>query len=94
MRNQPTQHKAGGSVGASGGATRSEGSYVALLKEKTLAAAARRCNEFNDSPEASEQMKRAVLDTPVELLLDLHKALLPIVVEMGAADDETTTTEE
>ncbi|MBF5006974.1 hypothetical protein [Diaphorobacter caeni] len=90
MKNQATQHKAGGSVGAFVHELRAAGHKVTPLLQMTLVHAARRCNQFNDSPEARAAMKRAVLDTPAELLADLHEALSPVVVEMGAADESTT----
>ena len=64
------------------------------LMREALELARRRCDEMNDTSPAREAMKRAVLDTPADLLADLILALAPIVVAMGVPDDETTTTEE
>lgn len=91
MKTKPTHHKAGASVGAFVAELRATGREVSPLLQMVLVMAARRCNEFNDSTEAREAMKRAVLDTPADLLADLHAALSPVVVEMGAADESTTT---
>lgn len=45
------------------------------LRRQVLLAARRRCDDMQDGPEAREQMKAEVLDTPAELLGDLLAAL-------------------
>ena len=57
------------------------------LMREALQLARRRCDEMNDKPPARAAMKRAVLDTPADLLADLILALTHIVVAMGVADE-------
>ena len=64
------------------------------LMREALQLARRRCDEMNDTPIARAAMKRAVLDTPVDLLADLILAVAPIVVAMGVADELTTEKKE
>lgn len=43
----------------------------ASLRAQVLLMARRRCDDMQDGPEARAQMKRDVMETPVELLPDL-----------------------
>ncbi|RYF02264.1 MAG: hypothetical protein EOO32_00780 [Comamonadaceae bacterium] len=45
------------------------------LRRQVLQAARRRCDDMQDGTEAREEMKRAVMATPTELLPDLLAAL-------------------
>lgn len=64
---------------------------VTPLRAQVLLAARRRCVDMQDSQPARDQMKREVMETPVELLADLLTALS--TVRVMRADFPTTTPE-
>jgi hypothetical protein len=71
VKKQATQRTAGA---LPGGRMATDDAKPASLRAQVLLAARKRCDDMQDGPEAREQMKRDVLETPVELLADLMAA--------------------
>ena len=61
------------------------------LQAQVLLAARRRCDDMGDSQAARDQMKREVLETPVELLADLLTALSTVRITRADLFQPTTT---
>ena len=61
------------------------------LQAPVLLAARRRCDDMGDSQAARDQMKREVLETPVELLADLLTALSTVRITRADLFQPTTT---
>ena len=60
------------------------------LRAQVLAAARQRCQEMNDGPQAREEMKRDVLQTPAELLPGLLQALSSVRIDSALLISTTT----
>ena len=61
------------------------------LRRQVQTAARRRCDDMQDGPEAREQMRREVLNTPRELLADLLTALSTVRITRTDLFQHTTT---
>lgn len=83
MKKQATRPQARPAVAAAG-------RKVTPLLAQVLQAARRRCDDMADSPEAREQMKREVLDTPPALLVDLLTALSTVRITRADLISPTT----
>ena len=87
MKKQASGQKAGAAV-------RSARQNVSPLMAAALQAARLVCDDYGDSPAAREDMKRDVLATPSELLVDLAHALADARVGRLPKTFSTTTPKE